>query len=354
MTKPLTGKSSTIKRINVALIKDALRMCGTATRRELVEITHLSQPTVNAIIHMLQEGNEVVCRGTALSSGGRRAELYTLNYENVCVAAVFALSDVLDFTVTDARGMILVHGSTPVAAGRPYAEQVCMLIERLLNSYPNIRVAGVAIPSAVSTGGEIFAVPQIPRLERTNLYQSLQESLPIPVVLENDINMRALGYYRTELARKTDTMAYLHLSTGLGAGLILNGRIHRGFTNFSGELGFLYAGDQYPGGTLEETLVRTPDEALRAKLLSRLAMSLICVLNPPFLVLGGSHLSMETAELVRDACLQQLPKGVMPHVLYAGDETQYLYSGLACSALERVDTTLRIVQSGDAQAVSGI
>ena len=344
--KPLTGQPNTIKRVNVALIKDALRQRGTATRRELMESTHLSQPTVNAIIHMLQEENEVVRWGTALSSGGRRAEIYALNYENVCVAAVFALSDRLDFAVTDARGAILVHGSAPVSPASPYANQLCILIDRLLHNYPNVRVAGVAIPSVVSDGGEVFAVPQIPRLERTNLYQVLQEYLPIPVVLENDINMRALGYYRMELARKTDLMAYLHLSTGLGAGVILNGNIHRGCTNFSGEVGYLYGGDAYPGGTLEETLVRTPDENLRAKLLSRLAMSLICVLNPPFLVLGGSHISAQTAEMVRDACIQQLPKGVMPHVLYAGDETQYLYSGLACSALEQVDTDLRIVQTG--------
>ena len=71
MTKPLTGQSSTIKRVNVALVKDALRLRGTATRRELAEATQLSQPTVNAIIRALCAENEVVCRGAALSSGGR-------------------------------------------------------------------------------------------------------------------------------------------------------------------------------------------------------------------------------------------------------------------------------------------
>ena len=348
MTKPLTGQSSTIKRVNVALVKDALRLRGTATRRELAEATQLSQPTVNAIIRALCAENEVICRGAALSSGGRRAELYALNHESLCVAVVLALSDRLEFAVTDARCAILDHGRAPVVQMRPYPEQIFALAARLMEHYPNVRVAAVGIQSAVGVRGELFAAPQLPHLERTDLRRTLEKELPIPVVVENDVNMRALGYYRMELAGKTDAMAYLHLSTGLGAGVILGGRVHRGFSNFSGEVSFLSCGDAYPGGTLEETLVRTPDEGLRAQLLSRLAMSLICVLNPPFLVLGGSRITAQTVEQVNSLCLQQLPKGVAPHFLYAGDETRYLYSGLSYSAQELIDTELRLVRSGEA------
>ncbi len=348
MTNPLTGHAGTIKRINAALVKDALRIRGTATRRELAEATHLSQPTVNAIVRSLCEENAVVRRGMAVSSGGRRAGLYALNYESLCAAAVLALSDRLEYAVTDGSSAILDHGRAPVQPALPYPEQVCALVGRLQDHYPNIRVAAVGIQSAVGVLGELFAVPRLPHLERTDLRQALRRGLGIPVVLENDVNMCALGYYRMELARKTDAMAYLHLSTGLGAGLILDGRVHRGFSRFSGELSFLYAGDEYPGGTLEETLIRTPDEDLKALLLARLAMSLICVLNPPFLVLGGSRVSARTVEQVGELCLQQLPKGVAPHFLYAGnDEMRYLYSGLSCAAQELVDTELRLVQAGE-------
>jgi len=124
MTKPLTGQTSTLKRINVALVKNALRVRGTATRRELSEVTNLSQPTVNAIINMLREENEVVYRGSALSSGGRRAELYALNHEHQLVAAVFAMADHLEFAVTDTSGAILSHGVSPISPDREYVEQI--------------------------------------------------------------------------------------------------------------------------------------------------------------------------------------------------------------------------------------
>ena len=348
MTKPLTGQTSTLKRINVALVKNALRVRGTATRRELSEVTNLSQPTVNAIINMLREENEVVYRGSALSSGGRRAELYALNHEHQLVAAVFAMSDHLDFAVTNTCGTVLSHGTAPIAQDKDYAEQISSLILRLIDHYPNIRVAGVTFPSAVTAPGELFAAPQMPHLERMDMGQQLQKRLPIPVVVENDVKLRALGYYRAELMRKTENMVYLHLSTGLGAGVILNGHCHCGYTNFSGEVSYMCIADEKDDRTLEEILTKTTDQALLVKLMSRLALSLICIVNPPFFVMGGGRITSEIVEQVKNICMQQLPKGVMPHFLYAADESQYLYGGIASYAQEQIDSELRIVRAGEA------
>ena len=348
MTKPLTGQTSTLKRINVALVKNALRVRGTATRRELSEVTNLSQPTVNAIINMLREENEVVYRGSALSSGGRRAELYALNHEHQLVAAVFSMADHLDYAVTDTCGAVLSHGTAPIAQDKDYAEQISAVIQRLIDHYPNIRVAGVTFPSAVTAPGELFASPQMPHLERIDMGRQLQKRLPIPVVVENDVKLRALGYYRAELMRKTESMVYLHLSTGLGAGIILNGHCHCGYTNFSGEVSYMCIADEKDDRTLEEILTKTTDQELLVKLLSRLALSLICTVNPPFLVMGGNRITEDIVQKVKNICMHQLPKGVMPHFLYAADESQYLYGGIASYAQEQIDTELRIVRAGEA------
>jgi len=348
MTKPLTGQTSTLKRINVALVKNALRVRGTATRRELSEVTNLSQPTVNAIINMLREENEVVYRGSALSSGGRRAELYALNHEHQLVAAVFAMADHLEFAVTDTSGAILSHGVSPISPDREYVEQISGLLQRLVDHYPNIRVAGVTFPGAVSASGGLFVAPQMAHLERTDMGQELQKRLTIPVVVENDVKLRALGYYRAELMRKTENMVYLHLSTGLGAGIILNGHCHCGYTNFSGEVSYMCIADETDTRPLEEILTTTDDLELLVKLLSRLALSLICIVNPPFFVMGGGRVTEEIVEKVKHICMQQLPKGVMPHFLYAQDESQYLYGGIATYAQEQIDSELRIVRSGEA------
>ena len=343
MAKPLTGQTSTLKKINVTLVKNALRLRGTATRKELAEATELSQPTVNAIISMLREQGEVVSRGAALSSGGRRAELYALNQEHQMIAAVFVMAEHLDYAVTDSSGAILFRGRTPVNSGQDYATQISDLLQRLIAHYPNIRVAGVTFPSAVTPEGELFAASQIPHLERMDMLRQLQSRLPVPVIVENDVKLRALGYYRAELMRKTKSMVYLHLSTGLGAGIIMGGHCHCGSTNFSGEISYLKAGPAAEDQTVEEILAETDDEDRLADIITMLARNLICVINPPYLVLGGSRITETLVERVKDRCAEQLPKGVAPHLLFAEDESRYLYGGIASFAQEQIETELRIV-----------
>ncbi len=348
MAKPLTGQTSTLKKINVTLVKNALRLRGTATRKELAEATELSQPTVNAIISMLREQGEVVSRGAALSSGGRRAKLYALNQEHQMIAAVFVMSDHLEYAVTDSNGGILFRGRVSVSGELDYATQISELLQRLVIHYPNIRVAGVTFPSAVTPEGELFAASQIPHLERMDMLRLLQKQLPIPVIVENDVKLRALGFYRAELMRKTKSMVYLHLSTGLGAGIIMGGHCHCGSTNFSGEINYLKAGPTMEDKTLEEILAETTDEDRLADILTMLAMNLICVVNPPYLVMGGSRITETLVERVKDRCVDQLPKGVTPHFLFAEDESRYLYGGIASFAQEQIDTELRIVSGAEA------
>ena len=343
MAKPLTGQTSTLKKINVTLVRNALRLRGTATRKELAEATELSQPTVNAIISILQEQGEVVSRGAALSSGGRRAELYALNQEHQMVAAVFVMADHLDYAVTDSSGGILFRGRAPVDDKRDYADQIGELLQHLLIHYPHIRVAGVTFPSAVTSEGALFAASQIPLLERMDMLRLLQERLSIPVIVENDVKLRALGYYRAELMRKTKSMVYLHLSTGLGAGIILGGHCHCGNTNFSGEINYMKVGSMTRDKTLEEVLAETNDEDQLTEILAMLAVNLICVVNPPYLVMGGSRITETIVEQVKNRCMNRLPKGVMPQFLFAEDESRYLYGGIASFAQEQIDTELRIV-----------
>lgn len=345
MAKPLSGQTSTLKKINVALVRNAIRVRGTVTRKELAEATALSQPTVNAIVDMLREQGEVISRGAALSSGGRRAELFALNREHDMVAAILAMADRMDYAVTDANGLILFRGSVPAGGSQAYADQVSCLIQKLLEEHSNIRVAGVTFPSVVTPDGELFASSQMPYLERVDMLQQLESRLPIPIIVENDVKLYALGYYRAELMRKTKSMVYLHVDKGLGAGVILNGRCHCGSTNFSGEIKHMPAGN---GKTVEEVLAQTTDEKELVKILTTQVMSLICVLNPPYLVMGGSRIDDRIMRQVEEACAQQLPQSVMPQFLFAEDESRYLYGGITSFAQEMIDTDLRIVSGSEA------
>lgn len=342
----MTGQPQTLKRINETLVKDALRAKGVATRRELAEATDLSQPTVNAIIIKLRRENEVVQHGAAISSGGRRAELYCLNSESLCVAAVYVQREGIEYAVTDSCGAILTSGHAAVVAGRAFLEQLCTLANRLIAGYPRVRAVGIGIQSAVNTG-VLFAAPQFPDLENCDLQQVVGEACGLPVTVENDVNMRALGYYRQELAQQTDSMAYLHLSTGLGAGFIINKQIHRGFSRFAGEISYLFTSinsKTLMQGSLETTLTQTTDRNTRIDLLEQLAAAIVSIVNPAYFVMGGSRIDQKTVEEVYRYCVKYFPKGVSPNMFYVEDEMRYLLSGIAYSAMECIDTELHLVQ----------
>ncbi len=101
-----------------------------------------------------------------------------------------------------------------------------------------IAAAGVGIPGLVDTeSGEVRMAVNL-RLERYPLGQALAARLGCPVRVENDVRLAAWGAYR-ELVRQTAIrhMAYLSIGTGVSAGIIIDGRLHRGAHGMAGEIG---------------------------------------------------------------------------------------------------------------------
>lgn len=102
-----------------------------------------------------------------------------------------------------------------------------------------IRGLGIGAPGACDpdTGTVIFA----PNLGWKNfpLKKELEKRLPFPVFVENDCNLQTLGVYEKELKAKPRHMVGIFLGTGIGAGIILDGKLYRGFNRTAGEIGHM-------------------------------------------------------------------------------------------------------------------
>src|SRR5262249_62187683 len=103
-----------------------------------------------------------------------------------------------------------------------------------------IGVPGVVEPS---TEGVTLAT-NIRGLEGRDFRGEASERLSLPVALENDINLAALAEQWKGIARGIDNFAFLSIGTGLGAGIVLRGEIHRGRNGAAGELDYLRAGHE--------------------------------------------------------------------------------------------------------------
>lgn len=115
-----------------------------------------------------------------------------------------------------------------------------------LQTHGPIAAVGAGIPGLRNARtGVIQTSPHIPCIREVNLEELLQQKLRLPVITENDANAGAYGEWACGAGKGLAHMAYITLGTGLGCGLILSGRMFRGFSGYAGELGHTAA---EPGG----------------------------------------------------------------------------------------------------------
>ena len=129
-------------------------------------------------------------------------------------------------------------------SGRPehdlarIADDARQLLAKAGVSASEIAAAGVSAPGPMDLArGHLIRPPNLPGWDDVPVRRLLAEALGIPVHLENDANAAALAEWRFGAGRGFDDLVYLTASTGIGAGLILGGRLHRGQGGNAGEVG---------------------------------------------------------------------------------------------------------------------
>ena len=144
--------------------------------------------------------------------------------------------------VTDPEGNILGWEKMPTE-GEKGVEHVLCRVEALVNSLSkkgrNVMGVGVGIPGMLDISGEkVFLAPN---LEWKNIYikQSLNQRLKMPIYLENDANVAALGEAWLGSGKDSSCFVLVTIGTGIGSGLIIEGRIFRGANGMAAELGHM-------------------------------------------------------------------------------------------------------------------
>lgn len=102
-----------------------------------------------------------------------------------------------------------------------------------------VRAIGIGAPGAIEPEtGEVIFAPNL-QWKEAALKKELEQHLEIPVFVENDCNACTLGVHEIELKGRPRTLLGLFLGTGIGGGLIIDGRLHRGFNGTAGEIGHM-------------------------------------------------------------------------------------------------------------------
>ncbi len=253
-----------MRRLNRSAILDMVRERGPIARSQIARQLNISMPTVMRVVDELLKEDLVRWSGDSQVSGGRPRELLAFNGEGYSVIGLDLGGEQLYGTLADLNGRVLAEASLPRGSlAQDNLEQVYTLIQHLLDQPPSsgqpLRGIGVGAPAlTLSDQGLVTWAPSLGWRDLP-LRDLLIERFGVPVVVENDVNLAALGEYGFGAARGTDSAACLSVGTGVGLGIILERKIYRGFHQSAGEIGYLppflsCLGERYEGFGALETL----------------------------------------------------------------------------------------------------
>ncbi|GAA2201637.1 ROK family transcriptional regulator [Sinomonas flava] len=214
------------------------------TRAELAMTTGLARSTVAGKVDLLLTSGLVVSVGEALSSGGRPPSRFAFHAQARAVLAADVGASHVRVALTDLNGEVLSErrAEKPVAEGpEAVLGYVVESGKKLLaeSGRPENRLAGVGIglpgPVEHATGRPVKP-PIMPGWDGFDVVGFVQRTLPVPVLVDNDVNIMALGE-RAAYWPEVDDLLFIKVATGIGSGIISSGQLQRGADGTAGDLG---------------------------------------------------------------------------------------------------------------------
>ncbi|MBW1598898.1 ROK family transcriptional regulator [Streptomyces sp. JJ38] len=246
------GSQSSLHRANLERAIRAVRMAGALTQAEIARTTGLSAATVSNIVRELKDGG--IVEVTPTSAGGRRARSVSLSGSAGIVVGVDFGHSHLRVAIGNLAHKVLVEDSEPIdvdasaAQGLDHAEAlVGRLLARAGSSPEKIIGVGLGVPGPIDVEtGVLGSTAILPGWSGTNPRDDLAARLGVPVHVDNDANLGALGELVWGAGQGVADLAYIKVASGVGAGLVIGGRVYRGPGGTAGEIGHITLDESGP------------------------------------------------------------------------------------------------------------
>lgn len=241
----VTGNYEVIKSINTSLVLDAIRMYKEVSRSDLARITGLTTGTITNITNKLLELGLIKESGSStLGTGGRKPVLIKFNDEGAYAIAVDIRTSSIEVRLVDLSAKTV---DTIKKIGLFSMEDGINVILDAVKSFQQLEYIGdkllgigISLPGWLDfQTGRIIKLPNMVGWDNYPIKQELESKLQLPVFIENDANLSALGELWFGKGKAFHHMIYVLVEDGIGTGLILNQQIYRGNGIGVGELGHL-------------------------------------------------------------------------------------------------------------------
>ena len=234
------------RKISQSSVIQAIVNYGPISRASVAKLTGLSKQTVSEIVANFEVKGWLRAVGQTEGHIGRRAVVYELSPTAALIASVDLGGAKVRAALCDLTGRVLFELLEPTEpkGGQDVVHQISRMIRSLVSSsgssYEDLHTAVIGVPGVPDTDtGAILLAPNIAGIDQINLEGSLNQELGIEIIVENDVNLSALGEHWLGDQGEQDNLAFLSIGTGIGAGIVLAGNLLRGISGAAGEVGFL-------------------------------------------------------------------------------------------------------------------
>jgi glucokinase-like ROK family protein len=246
MLKNQTADQGSVRKVNTSLVLNALRLHAPISRAELAVITKLNRSTISNIINVLIDDGLVHEIETMESKIGRPGIALMLKPEGGAVIGVEIGVGFISVILTDFVANILWRELTEFSPSKPQIEIIAKAEKSIDQAISfaekrHLRLLGIGlgVPGLVNVQrGELLFAPNLGWRD-IPLRLMWNQRFHLPLYVENEANLGALGEYYFGVGREVDNFIFLSSGVGLGGGIIIDGKLFKGGRGFAGEIGHI-------------------------------------------------------------------------------------------------------------------
>ncbi len=347
---------------NSRQILSIVRKLGPVSRADIARHTPYSAPTVSALISGLVRAGLVNEEGAGKSSGGRKPQLLSFNAQCGVVIGSNIDSDAIQIVLADMTGKWLRKRAIQLQSEtrpRPLLRRLATAIEGMLKEpgfgAPPLLAVAVGVPGMtdVSTGTVIEAA-NLDEWRDVPVQEILQGYLSVPVKVENDVNLAAIGEQWHGGGRGIENFVFISIGTGIGAGIIIEiSHLNVDYRKWSTD----YAATGYLEAHLRDG-VRQKAKAAEfsfdketVRRLGAAVANIATIIDPETIVVGGHLIMMDSESLpqIFEVAAKIAPNCPKLHRTELGEDAPLL--GSVQIALQHADENLHDLMMGVGQAL---
>ena len=258
MSYPRTITAQDMRSINRSAILEIIRREGPISRNAISQRLDVSLPTVMRVVDELVREDLVRPQASTEWTGGRRRSLLKFNPERQVVIGVDLGGTRMFGAIADLAGNILDEAEIDRRGtdGEESFQRLTELIDALLSSREikerRVRGIGIGAPGVTQHREGIVTWAYSLKWKDYPLKAKLVERYGLPIAVDNDVNLAALGELWFGVGQNTSNIVFLTIGTGIGAGIIIDGALYRGAHEASGEIGNMLPGREFLGKCYDE------------------------------------------------------------------------------------------------------